>query len=73
MEKFFEPIIEDAGVLLSEEQMGSIIFVAGRHIQTANEKVSVFLIRDLESILASYGYKEESYQNPKILPDSESL
>jgi len=32
VEKFFEPIIAQAGVLLSEEQMGSIIFVAGRQV-----------------------------------------
>jgi hypothetical protein len=34
VEKFFEPIIAQAGVLLTEEQMGSIIFVAGRQVQT---------------------------------------
>jgi hypothetical protein len=69
VEKLFEVLISEVGVMLSEEQMGSVIFVAGRQIQVGKERVSAFLIKDILKILEAYGFKETSKMSSKEVID----
>jgi hypothetical protein len=73
VEKLFEKLISEVGVMLSEEQMGSVIFVAGRQIQLGKERVSAFLVKDILKILEAYGFKETSKMASKEVIDAESL
>ena len=73
VEKLFEALISEAGVMLSEEQMGSVIFVAGRHIQVGKERVSAFLVKDILKILEAQGFRETSQMASKEVIDTESL
>jgi hypothetical protein len=73
VEKLFEVLISEGDVMLSEEQMGSMIFVVGRHIQLGKERVSVFLIKDILKILEAYGFRETSKMTSKEVIDTESL
>ena len=69
VEKLFEVLISEVGVMLSEEQMGSVIFVAGRQIQVGKERVSAFLVKDILKILEAYGFKETSKMASKEVID----
>jgi len=73
VEKLFEVLISEVGVMLSEEQMGSVIFVAGRQIQLGKERVSAFLVKDILKILEAYGFRETSKMASKEVIDAESL